>query len=253
MRRKCTPKLGAIWSPSGSTLSYYVNYSRGERAPQASDLYRLQDQQGIAEADTETLDSLEAGARGAVLGGRLSFDVAAYYAEKDNFFFRDSDGLNVTDGSTRHQGIEANASWAVNEAFTISGTTSLAEHTYTFDRIVSAGDEVIVSGNEVDTAPNWLADLSLSWQATDALQASLSAEYIGEYYTNPANTETYPGHTLTNARLEYAFSEDLEAFLIIRNLFDLNYADRADFAFGADRYFPGEPLNATFGIRKRFN
>ena len=141
----------------------------------------------------------------------------------------------------------------MNEAFTISGTTSFAEHTYTFDRIVSAGDEVIVSGNEVDTAPNWLADLSLTWQATDALQASLSAEYIGEYYTNPANTETYPGHTLTNARLEYAFSEDLEAFIIIRNLFDLNYADRADFAFGADRYFPGEPLNATFGIRKRFN
>ena len=24
-------------------------------------------------------------------------------------------------------------------------------------------------------------------------------------------------------------------------------------AFGGNRYFPGEPLNATFGVRKRFN
>ncbi|WP_084395979.1 TonB-dependent receptor [Henriciella aquimarina] len=250
-----TPKLGAIWTPQGSSVSYYVNYARGERAPQASDLYRLQSQQGIAEADVETMDSIEAGARGSGLDGRLVFDVAAYYAEKENFFFRDSDGLNVTDGSTKHQGIEANAAWDLlgDGLFTLSGTASYAEHTYTFDRVVASGSEVIRSGNEVDTAPNWLGDLRLTWRPTEAFEASLSAEYIGEYYTDPGNTQTYPGHTSTQARASYAFSEDLEAFVIVRNLFDLNYADRADLAFGANRYFPGEPLNATFGIRKRFN
>ncbi|MGB3627096.1 MAG: TonB-dependent receptor, partial [Henriciella sp.] len=136
-----TPKLGAIWTPGLGGISYYANYARGERAPQASDLYRLQSQQGIAEAEVETMDSIEVGARGNALGSALAFDVAAYYAEKENFFFRDSDGLNVTDGSTRHQGIEAEASWLVNESFTISGTASIAEHTYTFDRIVGNGSE----------------------------------------------------------------------------------------------------------------
>ncbi|WP_300392183.1 TonB-dependent receptor [Henriciella sp.] len=250
-----TPKLGAIWTPRGSAVSYYVNYARGERAPQASDLYRLQSQQGIAEADVETMDSIEAGARGSAFDGQLVFDVAAYYAEKENFFFRDSDGLNVTDGSTRHQGIEANASWDILDdgRLTLSGTASYAEHTYTFDRVVASGSEVIRSGNEVDTAPNWLGDLRLTWRPTDAFEASVSAEYIGEYYTNPGNTQTYPGHTVTQARASYAFTDDLEAFVIVRNLFDLNYADRADLAFGANRYFPGEPLNATVGIKKRFN
>ncbi|WP_018147068.1 TonB-dependent receptor [Henriciella marina] len=248
-----TPKLGAIWTPGRGTVSYYANYSRGERAPQASDLYRLQSQQGIAEADVETMDSFEIGARGEALGGTILFDVAAYHAEKDNFFFRDSDGLNVTDGSTRHTGIEGRANWLVNDAFTISGTASYAEHTYTFDRIVAAGSEIILDGNDVDTAPNWLADLRLTWHPTDAFEASLSAEYIGEYYVDPGNTQTYPGHTSAHARASYAFTETLEGFVIVRNLFDVNYADRADLAFGNNRYFPGEPLNATFGVRKRFN
>ncbi|MEQ9316442.1 MAG: TonB-dependent receptor, partial [Henriciella sp.] len=248
-----TPKLGAIWTPGEGNISYYANYARGERAPQASDLYRLQDQQGIAEAEVETMDSVEVGIRGSLASNAVIFDIAAYFAEKDNFFFRDSDGLNVTDGSTRHQGVEGQVSWAVNDSFTITGTASLAEHTYTFDRIVGNGSEIIRSGNEVDTAPNVLGDLSVIWTPTERFEASLSAEYIGKYFTDPANEQTYPGHTLTNARVSYSFGEDFEAFVTIRNLFDLNYADRADYAFGNDRYFPGEPLNATFGVRKRFN
>ncbi|WP_084421892.1 TonB-dependent receptor [Henriciella litoralis] len=248
-----TPKLGAIWTPGNGAISYYANYARGERAPQASDLYRLQSQQGIAEADVETMDSIEVGMRGTSMNGALYFDLAAYYAEKDNFFFRDSDGLNVTDGSTRHQGLEANLAYAISDQFSVSATGSLAEHTYTFDRIVGNGSEIIRSGNEVDTAPNVLGDLTLNWTPTERFEASLSAEYIGEYFTDPANEQTYPGHTLTNVRLSYDFSDDLEAYVIVRNLFDLNYADRADYAFGNDRYFPGEPLNATFGVRKRFN
>ena len=153
------------------------------------------------------------------------------------------------------QGIEAQASWDVlgDGVFTVSGTATYGDHTYTFDRIVASGSEVIRSGNEVDTAPDWLGDLRLTWRPTEAFEASLSAEYIGEYFTDPGNTRTYPGHTVTSARASYAFTDDLEAFVIVRNLFDLNYADRADFAFGGNRYFPGEPLNATFGVRKRFD
>tara|TARA_R100000655_G_scaffold1642_4_gene6288 strand:+ start:3827 stop:5425 length:1599 start_codon:yes stop_codon:yes gene_type:complete len=97
-----TPKLGLIWSVTEAT-DLYANYARGERAPQASDLYRLQILQVAGQVKEETLDSVEIGARGNALNGRLVYDVAAYWMEKDNFFFRDSDGLNVPDGrpSTR--------------------------------------------------------------------------------------------------------------------------------------------------------
>lgn len=247
-----TPKLGLIWQPGDGDIAYYANYARGERAPQASDLYRLQSLQVPGEVEEETLDSVEIGARGRV-GDRLVFDVAAYWMEKENFFFRDSDRLNVPDGSTRHQGFEAAFDYALVEgALNLSGQVSWSDQIYTFDRIVGSAANTIRDGDQIDTAPEWLGDLALIWTPTEALRASLQAEYVGEYFTNPANTVEYPGHTVLNARASYAITDTLEGFVIVRNVTDERYADRADFAFGDERYFPGEPLNATFGIRARF-
>jgi iron complex outermembrane receptor protein len=246
-----TPKIGAIYAYNDN-LDIYANYARGSRAPQTSDLYRIQSLQGTAEAAVETLDSLEFGLRGTAFDSALVFDIAAYWLDKDNFFFRDSNGLNVTDGTTRHQGVEVSASWQVNDTLEISGNVAWSDQIYTFDRPVRNGSEIITDGNQIDTAPEWLADISLRWSPTEKLDATLSAEYVGEYFTNPANTQSYPGHTVFNLRSAYDVSETLETYFIIRNLLDEKYADRADFAFGNERYFPGEPVNVTVGIRKQF-
>ena len=246
-----TPKLGLIWSVS-KNLDLYANYARGERAPQASDLYRLQSLQVAGQVEEETLDSVEIGARGTALEGRLVYDIAAYWMEKDNFFFRDSDGLNVPDGSTEHKGVEASGAFDLTPVLSVSGSASWSDQTYTFDRITGSGTETIRDGNEIDTAPEWLANVSLDWQATDAIKLSLKVDHVGEYFVDPANTTTYPGHTVLGARGAWALSETAELFLIVRNLTDEKYADRADLAFGNERYFPGEPLNATLGMRKTF-
>ncbi len=246
-----TPKLGLVYEAS-EQVSLYANYARGSRAPQASDLYRLQSLQTAAQIDVETLDSFEVGARGSALGGDIVFDIAAYTADKENFFFRDANGLNVVDGSTRHQGIEAAANWLMSDIFELSASLSWSDQIYTFDRAVNNGSEVITNGNQIDTAPEWLADLAMTWLPTEKNRLTFSAEYVGEYFTNPANTEDYPGHIVANLRGSHDVSETLEAYIIIRNLFDATYADRADFAFGSERYFPGEALNVTVGLKKQF-
>lgn len=245
-----TPKIGLVWDRDWYSL--YANYARGGRAPQVSDLYRLQIRQVPGAVKAETLDSIEAGIRGDALFGHLEFDIAAYWMEKENFFFRDSDGFNVVDGSTRHVGIEAAATLRVDDRLSISGNLAWSDQTYTFNRPVVAALERITSGNTIDTAPEWLGDARFDWQALEALKLSLTLEHVGEYFTDPANTVTYPGHTVFGARASWNISETLEASLILRNLTDEAYADRADVAFGNERYFPGEPLNATFGLTKKF-
>ena len=247
-----TPKIGLVYAATNQ-VDFYANYARGSRAPQASDLYRLQSRQGVAEAEVETLDSFEIGARGALVDGNLIFDVAAYTADKDNFFFRDSDGLNVTDGSTRHQGIELAALWQVSDQVSVSGNLSWSDQTYTFDRVGEGGNEIIRDGNEIDTAPEWLGNVAVAWSPSNRLTLQVSGDYVGEYFTNAANTQDYPGHFIGNLRATYTVSDALETFVIVRNILDEKYADRADFAFGNERYFPGEPLNVTVGLRKRFD
>jgi iron complex outermembrane recepter protein len=244
-----TPKLGIIGD--FGDVSVYANYARGERAPQATDLYRLQATQEEPAARVETLDSLEIGLRGKALDG-LSYDLAAYAMQKDNFFFRDAEGLNVTDGETEHFGIEAAWVWEASDAVTVSGSLSWSEQTYAFDRIVGRAGETIRDGNRIDTAPEWLADLRVDWQVSDRLALGLGADHVGEYFTDAENLNTYDGHTVFDARARFDLTEELEVFLIVRNLLDERYATRADFAFGSDRYFPGEPLNATLGVRRQF-
>lgn len=247
-----TPKLGAVWSVSNS-VDLYANYARGARAPQVSDLYRLQSLQVVGQIDTETLDSVEIGARGAVLDGRLVFDVAAYWMDKENFFFRDSDGLNVTDGSTEHKGVEVSAAYDITGTLSLSGNVSWSDQTYTFDRVIAgSASNTILDGNEIDTAPEWLANARLDWQATDRLSLSLNLEHVGEYFTDPGNQFSYPGHTLLGARAAWAWTDTHTVWINIRNLTDERYADRADVSFGTPRYFPGEPVNATIGISRTF-
>ncbi len=241
-----TPKLGIIYTPADT--SYYANYARGERAPQASDLYRLQSQQVAGEIETETLDSFEIGIRRAYGDHHIYFDVAAYWMEKDNFFFRDSDRLNVPNGKSEHKGIEAQVSWEPSDSFTLSTNVTYGEHKYAFNRTADS----IQSGNFIDTAPKWLADLRADWDVTEALRLTGSVEHIGEYYTNAGNTAEYPGHTILNAGAEYALDDAHSLRVNIRNLADERYADRADFAFGGERYFPGEPANVTVSLKKTF-
>ncbi|HPF22654.1 MAG TPA: TonB-dependent receptor [Hyphomonas sp.] len=246
-----TPKLGAVWSVTDD-VDLYANYARGARAPQVSDLYRLQNLQLPGQVETETLDSIEIGARGAALDGRFVFDLAAYWMDKEHFFFRDSAGLNVPDGSTEHKGVELSAAYDITDALSVSGNVSWSDQTYTFDRIVASASDTILDGNEIDTAPEWLANARLDWQATDRLLLSLNVEHVGEYFTDPGNVNSYPGHTLLGARAAWEWMENNEVWINIRNLTDERYADRADVSFGTPRYFPGEPVNATVGISRKF-
>lgn len=247
-----TPKFGFVWNATPD-VDVYANYARGARAPQVSDLYRLQSLQVVGQIDTETLDSVEVGARGAALDGRLVFDVAAYWMDKENFFFRDSDGLNVTDGSTEHKGVEVSAAYDITDTLTFSGNVSWSDQTYTFDRVITgSASNTILDGNEIDTAPERLANAQLNWQASDRLALSLNLQHVGEYFTDPGNTHTYPGHTVLGARVAWDWTDQNQIWINIRNLTDERYADRADVSFGNDRYFPGEPVNATIGISRKF-
>jgi outer membrane receptor protein involved in Fe transport len=51
-----------------------------------------------------------------------------------------------------------------------------------------------------------------------------------------------------NARARYALGEAWHTTLRVTNLTDRRYADRADFAFGDYRYFPGRERSAFLEV-----
>jgi outer membrane receptor protein involved in Fe transport len=167
--------------------------------------------------------------------------------DKRDTAFRSADGLTVTGGRTRHQGVEVSGDVYLSDAWTLSGWAAYAHQTYRFDSTADG----IASGNDIDTAPEWTGNLRLAWEPTAALRAELEAAYVGAYFTDAANTRRYPGHTVLTLRGAWRVDDDVELFAAVRNLANTGYADRADFAFGNERYFPGAPRSLSFGLRIR--
>ncbi len=230
--------------------SAYVSYARGARPPQTTDLYRLRINQTGDGARPEIVDSVELGLRGN-LGERVWFDVAGFWMDKRNFFFRDADGFNVTNGRTRHVGVEADIRIALHETLTLSSALTYAAHTYRFDRPTGNQTESISFGDDVDTAPRVIANTRLGWRPSEGV--TLEAEWVsvGSYFTDAANDHAYGGHNLLHLRAQAALSENLAVFMTLRNATNALYAERADFAFGQTRFFPGETRTLGVGVRYR--
>ncbi|WP_323761096.1 TonB-dependent receptor [Maricaulis sp.] len=243
------PHIGASWQVAASS-HVVARLARGARAPQTAELYRLQPGQVIDGIEPETLDSFEIGYRRG--SARLDWSVTAFAMQKRNVFFRDSDGFNVTGGKTRHHGVELALDWRASSTLTLNLAGSWARHLYDFDQPVTTASETIRAGAEIDTAPEWLWNARAQWQPTARFSGELEWSHMGRYFTDAGNLHTYDGHDLFHVRARYQWREDLEVFAAIRNLLDTRYAERADYAFGSDRYFPGEGRGLSVGVRAGF-
>ncbi|MBT8145817.1 MAG: TonB-dependent receptor [Gammaproteobacteria bacterium] len=236
-----SPKLGVRYR-FNDQHNVQARAQRGFRAPQATELYRLQganpDVQ-VARLDSVELDSYELAFEG--FGNGWEYSVTGYYMEKKNDIGTDSSRAKVTDNETEHKGIEFAGAYSLTENLTLLATYNFAEHTYEKDFVT--GEQV--EGNDVDTAPNNFGNFRLNWQITPTISTELEWVNMGEYYTNPQNTADYSGHDVYNLRTNWAVNEDLNVSLRILNLADEEYAERADWTtFQGDRYFVGQPLRA---------
>ena len=227
----------------------YLNLSTGFRAPQATELYRLQREQQAADLNSESVKSIELGFKGNTES--LRYDLALYAMEKENVIFRDSDFFNVDSGATDHAGIELGLTWDIGEYFYVGVTANYSQHEYSNDQL---SGEININGNDVDTAPRRFGNFRFGW--TPLANARLELEWIhmDSYYLEPENLREYPGHDLMNLRGTLELGGDWRLSARIMNLTDERYAERADFTtFTLERYFPGEPRSLYVGVEKRLD
>lgn len=242
-----SPKLSAAYKVNSNVL-VYSRLSQGFRAPQATELYRLQRDQQVTDLDSEEVNSFELGVKGRV--NRVTFDVSAYYLEKDNFIFRDSSFFNVDDGETEHVGVEVESSYAINSQWNIATALSYARHQYEHDQFIG---DINIRGNDIDTAPRGFSSTRLSYSPSDALGFELEWLYVGSYYLEPENLNKYEGHDLLHLRGRWDVSDSVQLSLRVENLTDRRYAERADFTtFTDERYFPGRPRSVYASVDFRW-
>jgi len=228
------PKI-ALRYRRNDAWSAFVTFGRGFRPPQATELYRLQSGQAVADLDSERIDSLEAGLRWQKEVWRG--EAAVFAMRKRDSIYRDSEGFNVSGGRSRHEGIEATIDWRPIAWLDVRADATYARHRYDFDTVALRG-ETFVSGNDIDTAPRWLGSLEAVAYPPGG-EVALQWTLLGRHYLDAENLFEYPGHELLHARATWTFGPGLFITARLNNLLDKAIADRADYAFGDYRYLPG--------------
>jgi len=229
------------------TQQVYINLARAFRAPETNEIYRLQNNQNVADLDSEEASSVELGYRAS--RDRVSYALAAYYMNKDNVIIQDSNRQNIGGAESRHRGIELNMVYSFNEAWRLNVAASYASHTY--EGSVSATG-VNLAGLDIDTAPRFTGSAQLNWIISDERSVELELVHMDSYYTDEANTAEYDGHDLVNLRYQAKLNQNWYYGARITNLLDTDYAERADYAFGNERYFVGEPRSLYVSVGRRF-
>ena len=229
------------------TNQVFARVTRAYRAPQATELYRLQRNQAIADLESEQVNAVELGFRGS--HDSLSYEVTAYLMRKNNFIFRDVDFFNVSDGKTKHSGLETALSYTSQAGYYWNASISYASHKYDYDEIQS---DININGNDIDTAPKLHFNQRLGW-ANDLTKVELEWIKADGYFLEPTNRFSYPGHDLWHLLVSHALNNHWDMSIRVHNLLDEKYAERADYTgFTAYRYFPGIPRQASLTLRYRW-
>jgi outer membrane receptor protein involved in Fe transport len=189
------------------TTTVYGQVARGFRAPQTSELYRLQAGQTVADIDSEEAESVELGIRGAV--NTLSYDLSVYWTTKENVIFQDRDRLMYP---VLKRPIGA-SNWRRAGASPPPGL--LAAMPVMPDIVTTAifncWDHGAASTAMILTPPRSTSGQCNSPQTSPVTtfpsQGELEWVWLSKYWLDPNNQHEYEGHDLLNLRASWQVTE----------------------------------------------
>ncbi len=125
-----------------------------------------------------------------------------------------------------------------------------------FDSEVRVTSTPAALGRRVPNAARHLLTLGARWWPTEAWTLGLNLRKVGPYAVDAANRYVYPGHTVADASLEYAFggrvAQRHRVYLRLDNLADKRYGASAGVTNGAWFYAPGASRSLQLGAQFSF-
>jgi iron complex outermembrane receptor protein len=254
------PRIGLVkkFSPA---LSVHGSVSYGFSPPTIEE-FRTNEGSIALDLEAEQGTNYEAGARGTLIGPRLSYDITAFYFKLDETIVQQPSDRNSTvifenTGSTDQYGIETAIDWAVirnNSAFLqkLDWSVSYTYHDFEFKDYQKEGEDF--SGNKLTGVAPHIFVSTLNAKTEAGLYGSLSYNFTDEIPLNDANTVHSDSYHLVQlkAGMKHQVKEGLsvDVFAGIDNLLNEKYSLGNDLnAFGGRYYQPAAPRNWFGGIK----
>lgn len=241
------PRVGLVYQPV-EEIGVYASYSESYRPPVGTTLTGADGEQ----LKPEDGRSLEVGLKLDALDGRLTGTLAAFRADKDNVIDPDpvNRGALTNLGKVRSQGVEIDLSGEIFENFSLG-----ASYAFTDAQIDSNDNPNLPKGTRIRNVPRHAASLQAAYRFTEGTLQGLrlfgGIVFEDEKRTNTSATidTEIPSYVRFDLGASYDVTENIQARLFIQNLSDEEYYDSAG---NENTVFPGQPFNATLGVRVRF-
>ena len=239
-----TPKLGLSYN--FKHIGGYLNYSKGFVPPQITEIYNAVRVPYLLPQD---FSNTEIGAWYQNKNIAAEFSLYSLQGNNEIISVRQTDGVNLNQnsGTTSHKGIEYQIRYIATPSLEIQLNGTKTKHTYV-NTIIKGVD---VSGNEMNAAPQFFNNLSISWKPYKIFRTAIEWQHQSNYFMDETNTMKYPGFNILNARMAIAIKKS-ELWLHILNLTNTYYSTMATKNFSvkgssAYSYYLGEPRAITIG------
>lgn len=214
--------------PAGDKWRFRASAGQGVKTPS---LYQLYSDYGNAELEPEKALTIDGGFDYSFAAGEVS--VTAFTRDIDNLIGFDSCWpATATLCATRPFGFYDNIDKSEAQGLELEWTQSFGDklnvrgnYTVLETRNESPGLE----GKELARKPGSLANLDLSYDASDRINVALGLRYAGDSFDNAANTVKLDAYTLADLRLRYKLNDRVEVYGRIENLTDEQYQTAAGY------------------------
>ncbi|GAA5231713.1 TonB-dependent receptor [Verticiella sediminum] len=239
-------RLGTVYD-LGPDLSVYAQYAAA--ADPVSGLLML----GPANADFDLAKGrqVEVGLKQAFWQGRGEWTLAAYRIRKSGLLTRDAadPDLRVQVGEQSSRGIEASASLALGQGWSIEANATALRARYDDFIEASGGGAVSRSGNVPPNVPERLANVWLSWNFQPGWTAMGGLRHVGKRYADNANTVELPSYTTLDLALRWDLNRGTAITARGYNVLDRAYFTTAYYTDTQWLYGPGRRFELTLNHR----
>lgn len=244
------PRAGIVYQPI-EQIGLYASFAKTYRPPVVGGDSSLTDANG-ERVEPEEGRSLEVGIKLEAFDGKLGGTLAAFRADKENV--RETDPVdpfsNINLGRVRSEGVELNLNGEITENFSLGFS-----YAYTDARVDSDDNPALPRGTRVRNVPRHAASLQAAYRFTEGsldglrLFGGVVFEDNKPADTNAADDTRLPEFFRVDLGAAYDITENIQTRLQIQNLTDEEYYVSGS---TARNVVPGQPFNATVGIRVRF-
>ena len=150
----------------------------------------------------ETAQSYEAGIRGHVLDGRLSWEASYFLMDFENLVTSDvRNGLPVlvNAGEERFKGFDLELAWEIRDSLTAQLAYGQHDSRFTDYTRLFDGVPTVLDGNRLEMAPKRLAGLGVRYAPGIGILAQVVVNHVGDRFMDKRNRALADGYTTWGA------------------------------------------------------